>query len=199
MQRYVRDLNGTLFIVSLPVSLLVEGGVIVGFDKLSHDELAEHGYYPVTDAAPVDLYRYRIIATIYTLVDGVAIEAVTTEALTDADKAALLSTAKQQKIAEAYRQAKDFLDSYSIGYSTAEIATFPILQVEILLYNSSGAIGTMMQSVIARGRHTAATLSALLTPKINAQIAALQARDDHVANIMALTTAQEVVDYDLTA
>ena len=61
--------------------------------------------------------------------------------------------------------------------------------------NSIGAIGPFMTDVITRGRHTAESLSALLTPKITLEDTQYQMRDDHVTAISALTNGAAVADY----
>jgi len=100
-------------------------------------------------------------------------------------------------IDDVYRRAEQLLDAQSAGYSAVETATWPQLQSEVDAYNRTGIIGTAMQTVLDRGRHTAATLSALLTPKITYQASVLAARDSHMSAIAALPA--DALDYNTTA
>lgn len=151
-----------------------EGVTIFGFDMLFVDEKIAHGYYPFLDLTPpFDPETHQVLSE---RADVLSDRVELTKRVAAIDIDVLI----KRKIMDIYEKARELIDALSIGYSAAEIAQFPL-----------------MQAVINRGRHTAASLSALLTPKINMQNATLESRDNHVAAIMALTTHQEVADYDV--
>ena len=107
----------------------------------------------------------------------------------------ILTEFKSTEIAKAYANCKAILDEQSAGYSSVEIAAWPVMQTEVIGYNSSNTVGPTMQAIIARGRHTAESLSAMLTPKIAAQNAALQERDSRVELITGLSDPTAVAEY----
>jgi hypothetical protein len=102
---------------------------------------------------------------------------------------------RQTKIAEAYRLCKQKLDALSTGYAQSEIATWPMMRAEVLQYNTGGTIGSVMQSVIALGRHTAQTLAAALTPKITYEAACLKNRELHVTVLLGYQTLDNIQNH----
>lgn len=188
----IRQLDLKIFNV-LPNSYAInDGSVICGFDKMTDAErITRTGIYPIIGEPVLQPWQSKS-DPVYTFT---ATEAQVSYTIADMP----LADYKQQRIADVYNRCRSIIDQHSIGYSAAEIATFPFLQDEIKLYNANNlTIGVMMQRVIDRGRHTAASLSAAITPKIAIEETALQNRDDHVAAIEALATHQAVADYDIT-
>jgi len=166
-----------------------DGSTVLNVSLLTVDERVAIGLYPVVETLPVSDERYQTCAPIYTInADHVALTYDVTERT--------LADVQQAKIAEVYAHCRSILDAASAGYSPVEIASFPALQHEIISYSANAVTGPYMQSVINRGRHTADSLSAALTPKIALEQAALTARDNHVAAILALKTPLAVADYD---
>lgn len=128
------------------------------------------GLYPVIEVLPTFDSGYQVCTPVYAVhTDYVELAYTVTDQPID--------ILKQTGIAKAYEVCVSTLNAESAGYSMAEIATFPAMQSEIKQYNFDGVIGSLMQEVINRGRHTASTLSALLTPKISTQEQALLVRD----------------------
>lgn len=188
---HIRQADNKIF-NTLPKSYrLADGRVITGFDKLTDSErIALASIYPIV-GEPILLPWQSKENPVYSFT---ATGATVSYTVTDLS----LEAYKQQRVSEVYTACKTILDSNSDWYAQVEIAQFPALQAEVTQYNVDGTVGSSMQTVISRGRHTAATLSLLLTPKIAIQNAALAARDTHVAAILALTTHQAVADYDIT-
>jgi hypothetical protein len=185
-------------VVGVPFTLpenyrLDNGDVVANVALLSAAEKRAIGLYAVVESVPAGFNPdYQMAAPVYVVGENtVAIEYIVTDMP--------LAQLQQARIGAVYAHAKSLLDAASAGYSAAEIATFPMLQAEVLHYNASNVtIGPMMQAVIDRGRHTAATLAALLTPKINMQAAVLSARDAHVEAIMSLSSPAAVANYAVT-
>lgn len=188
---FIKVVDGA--VVGAPFTLpkdypLPSGGVASNVESLTATEKRALRLYPVVETLPDFDDRYQTCEPIYTL----SAESVSlTYAVTDI---ALISL-KQAAIAKAYRQCAGILDEQSKGYSVVEIATFPLIQAEILAFNATGSVGDMMQAVINRHHHSAQSLSDLLMPKITIQAEALLARDNHVVAIMALNSGLDVADY----
>lgn len=160
---------------------------------LSVAERIGHGLYPVVSMPPPPFdARWQTATPLFAVAaDHVVLHyAIGTRPVNDV---------RSERIDEAYDRCRAILDGLSSGYAHAEIATWPAMQAEIAAYNADPTqVGPTMQAVIARGRHTAASMAAVLTPKMAIQSAALAARDAHVAAIQALTTAQAIGEYDIT-
>lgn len=170
-----------------------DGATVFNVAMLTELEKIAIGLYPVVEALPEAFDdRYQIATPVFTVnADHVALNYTITDMP--------LADYKQQRIAEVYMHCAALIDNSARRYSAAEIAQFPGMQAEVIAYNAdNNVIGPMMQTVINRGRHTAASLAEKLIPKISLQNTALQARDDHVSAITALTTHQELADYDVT-
>jgi hypothetical protein len=191
---YIKVANGATVGVpfTLPMNYQADDGSIT--NNIADCPLAVKlalGLYPVIETLPVFDARYQSCTPVYAVhADYVGLS------YSVADRP--LEVLKQEAIAEVYRHCAEVLDAQSVGYSVVEIATFPLMSAEIVEFNASGSVGNMMQAVISRGRHTAESLSALLSPKISAQNAALQQRDERVAAIMLLPTPSAVAEYLMT-
>ena len=188
---YIKVANGATIDVpfTLPTNYQADDGSIT--TNIADCPLAVKlalGLYPVIETLPIFDARYQTCAPVFTIyADYVKL----TYSVSDIS----LENLKQKALTEIYDKCKELLDSQSIGYSTVEIATFPLMASEITIFNSTGNIGSLMQTVISRGRHTAESLSALLSPKITAQELALQQRDTRSLAITALTTPIAVIEY----
>ena len=178
---------------AIPTTLILDdGSTLCGFSSLSADDLRNYGYVPYVDVSPP--YDSRISYThsqTFSIVDD-HVESTVEIGYFPVEEL------KANKIEALYRTTKQELDKFTEGYSLLEIANFKALQTEILNFYANDIIGTAMQEVIAHGRHTAQTLCAALYPKIITQTNVLLVRDKHIAAILSLTTANDVVDYDLS-
>jgi len=151
-------------VTTIPKTFRTKDGTIANFDHLTASEQASHGFYGVTDVTPAHDGRYVTESNPVYTIAGTGVELLYT--LTQKD----LLVYKQDVIAQVYKKAKQLLDAQAEGYSLPEIATWPTMQAEILAYNANNTvIGATMQSVISEGLHTAASLAALLTPRISLQ------------------------------
>ena len=146
-------------------------------------------YYPVIEANTFDpAYQYGwphysvnegSVTVIYTIMDKD------------------INGLKTEKISQIYEAVAGKLNSLTQGYSSAEIATWPLLQADIVKFNVDATIGSYMAQVIAQGVHSAAGLSAILTPKITLQNTLLTARGKLVNEVNALTTPKDVAEYKI--
>lgn len=188
---FVKVVNGGVVSnpFTLPLNYICENGeTALSVELLSLAEKLAIGLYPVVEAAPTFDARYQTLNPVYTVLS----ESVT---LSYTVQDTPLADLRQKAIKLSYRQCKDTLDKHSEGYSPVEIATFPVIQSELMKYNVTGEVGGVMAAIIARGWHTAATLSALLTPKITIEQNALRLRGDNVVFIMGATDLASLVDF----
>lgn len=179
--------TGTPF--TLPTNYLTDdGNIIPNVALLPPEEKLIAGLWPVGEAIPTFDARYQTIEPDYILnTDHVLLVYVVNNIPLD--------ELKQTAIKKAYAKCAATLDAQTVGYSQVEVATFPLIQAEIVAFNAAGEVGAMMQAIISRGRHTGETLSALLTPKIVIQQEALNNRDDNVSAILVMSYAPVLADF----
>lgn len=186
MTLYIKVSNGA--VVGQPFTLPTDyrhdnGDLTANVGLLSAAELRALGLYPVSET-PGEAWE-----TVASYTVGSESVALTWAAMPLADY-------KNARLFEAYARCKTEIDAASAWYSVAEIAEFPALQDEIIAYQANSAVvGPIMAAIIARGRHTAASLAATLLPKMTTQAEWLAWRDAHVAAILALTTHEAVAAY----
>lgn len=184
--------------ISLPYSLLLsDGSLLCGFNCLSLEELKTYNYYELVNVTPSydDRLSYLGEAT-YTIINDINNIATHIQEEYEIINYSITEL-KSKAITSTYQKCLSFLDKQSEGYSAVEISSFPIIQAEIVKYNLDGTIGDSMQHIINRGRHTASTLSSLLTPKILMQEEALLQRDNTINLIYNATTPEEVIAIDI--
>lgn len=97
---------------------------------------------------------------------------------------------------QAYRIAAQKLNAQSADYGDPEKSTWGLLQMEVQTYNTTGAVGPVLQKAVDNtlGIHTVATLAAKLTAWAQYQDAVIQARAAHVKAINAPT---DLTNYDV--
>ena len=179
--QYAKIVEGIVASVGdLPRNLKTGTNTIINFDKLAASELKAHGYLPVTDVTVPYNKKYMSLGPpeYTTGVDSVVLihQIVTMDLL----------MYKQQEIRKAYQAAKQIMDAQTAGYSQAEVATWPAIQVAVVAYNADNlAIGAALQQAADTSAYTVAELAAMLTPRITVQATAISDRATAVAAILA--------------
>jgi len=155
-----------------------EGSNISNFNLMSDPEVKAYGFLPVADLTPAFVAAYNTLSLpVYTI---------------EADRVTLLYTVtqkdileyKQEKIAAAYQAANNQLDSLVQGYSQLEVATWPMIQADVLQFGVDGSVGSYMQAAIDTSGYDAQGLADLLLPRFAEQAAIMTTRKTVVEAIM---------------
>ena len=163
-----------------------KGANISNFNLMSDSEVKAYGFLPVVDTTPAFVAAYNTLSLpAYTI---------------EADQVTLLYTVtqkdileyKQEKIAAAYQAANNQLDTLVQGYSQLEVATWPMIQADVLAFETTGVIGSYMQAAIDTSGYSAQGLADLLLPRFAEQATILAARKTAVEAIMLAGTHSEV-------
>jgi hypothetical protein len=186
---HVKDdvIVGTPF--TLPQDYLTESGdKVSNIQTLPDKEKEKYGLYPVVETVYNYDSRYQYCEPVFRF-DTESKKVSLGYVIKNID----INELKERVIEKAYNCCKETLDELAKGYSHVEVASFPILQQEILEFNKSSSVGPLMQSIIRRSRHTASSLSLSLTAKIVKQQQALQLRDDRLLNVNKITSLAQLV------
>ena len=175
--KYIKQ--GTSNEFALPRTFkLDDGSTITNFDRLTDAErISLADVFPVADTLALEAWQTKSLP-VYTFS---ATEATVTYTVADT----LLADYKQQAIQKVYQAAKQEMDAQTIGYSLAEVATWPAIQADVIAYNATTAIGAALQQAADTSAYTVAEVAAIITPKIAVQIAALSKRATLVTSINA--------------
>jgi len=155
---------------------LPDGAMTYSLDQYSLQQLKDIGIFPLVDNSPTVRPYDDYIDSVYTINEDF-VELVNNYVVRD------LALYKKQRIGIAYNTAKELINSQSEGYALAEIATWPAIQSEVLVYNvDSTDIGAALQSAADSSAYSVAELSSMLTPRITLQMSI-------IANRAALVSA----------
>jgi len=155
-----------------------DGSVVTNAGGLSQSELIALGYYPLVDISEVlDLAYHTFVEKVY-VVESERVTVSNTHALVP------LEIYKQQKVAMAYQDINSQLDQLTQGYSQLEVATWPMIQADVLAFTASAVIGSYMQAAIDTSGYTAQGLADLLLPRFAEQAAIMATRKTAVEAIM---------------
>ena len=157
---------------------LPDGSTTSGLKNFTAAGLRAIGIYPLVDNSPAPAAWELFDSAAY----SVGADVVT---LTNSYSVIPLADYKQQAIQKVYQQSKQVMDAQTVGYSQAEIATWPAIQADVIAYNATTAIGAALQQAADTSAYSVAEVSAIITPKIAVQIAALSKRATLVTSINA--------------
>jgi len=161
--------------IQLPRNLVTPEGVISNFNKLT--DVAAYGYYLIVDQRQVpEAWQERV--NVVNSVVGNTVEVTCDLADTP------LEGYKAQKITKAYANANNQLDSLVEGYSQLEVATWPMIQADVLAFTATAVIGSYMQAAIDTSGYSAQGLADLLLPRFAEQAVILATRKTAVEAIM---------------
>jgi len=156
---------------------LDDGSMQSGFDRLTDAKrISLAGVYPLVETQTIEPWQSKSLP----VYEYTATECSVTYTLTDKP----LEIYKQEKIAAAYQAANNQLDSLVQGYSQLEVATWPMIQADVLAFTASAVIGQYMQAAIDTSGYTAQGLADLLLPRFAEQAAILATRKTTVEAIM---------------
>ena len=175
--RYIKQ--GTSKEFALPRTFkLDDGSTITNFDKLTDAErISLAGVFPVVEAQTLDAWQSKSLP----MYAFSATEATVTYTLVGQP----LADYKKQAIQKVYQASKQEMDAQTLGYSQAEVATWPAIQADVIAYNATTAIGAALQQAADTSAYTVAEVAAIITPKIAVQVAALTKRATLVTSINA--------------
>jgi hypothetical protein len=184
---HIRESDKKIF-SSLPaIYKKPEGGTVSGFNRLGNTDLIERfGVYPVAGEPTLAWWQTKSDPQ-YTFTET---EAQVSYTLTDMP----FSDRQDTLINQVYSQARSLIESQEQGYAQSEIATWPMMRAEVKQYNIDATVGPNMQLVVDEGTYDAASLAAMLTPKVNFYDAVIAERNNKV---QAIKDAEDQPDLDL--
>jgi len=157
---------------------LADGSVITNAGSLSEAELIEQGYYPLVDISLVVELAYHTFVSRDYVIEADRVTMQNNHVMLGLDEY------KARKIAAAYQAANNQLDSLVQGYSQLEVATWPMIQADVLAYTATAVVGSYMQAAIDTSGYTAQGLADLLLPRFAEQAAIMATRKTAVEAIM---------------
>lgn len=193
MTRYILVVDGE--VQGKPEALpktknLIDGRSVSGFDRLSDDELADLGYYPVTEPEIDD--RIQTLANLSYSFNGLSVE-------TSVDIEPIGSVAlAEAKILDIYEHARGLFNALTEQYSATERLFWADLEKEARAYQSSATVGPLM----ALDGRAPGQLASVIIAKADALRVAyaniISTRNLKVAEVNALNDPVQIVEYDHT-
>jgi len=157
---------------------LTDGSVITNAGSLSEVELIEQGYYPLVDISLVVELAYHTFVSRDYMIEADRVTMQNNHVMLGLDEY------KARKVAQAYASANNQLDTLVEGYSQLEVATWPMIQADVLAYTATAVVGSYMQAAIDTSGYTAQGLADLLLPRFAEQAAIMATRKTAVEAIM---------------
>lgn len=184
---FIRKSDLKIFSVLPSIYKKPQGGTVANIDRMSNEDLIERlGIYPVIGEPELQWWQSKSDPQ-YTFTE--------TEAVISYTVADMPFNERQNSLmGQVYAQARSLIASQEQGYAQSEIATWPMMRAEVMQYNVDATVGPYMQLVVDESTYDAASLAAMLTPKVTFYDDVIAERNNKV---QAIKDAEDQPDLDL--